>query len=108
MLHKLNEFYREIYVLGKRIPKRDKFGLYSRIENICLNILELVTTAMFETKTSKLSLLNNARIKIEVLKRLMRTANELKIIIDLHYINLEGRLQEISKMLNGWRNYAAK
>ena len=53
----------------------------------------------------KVPLLQNARIKIENLKHLIRICHELKIIEDNQYIFIEHSLQEISKMAFGWLKY---
>lgn len=99
------EFYKKVYKLGQKVPKRDKFGIFLKIENICLELTELILTASFEAKNNKLPLLNSARIKIEVLKRLFRVASEINIIESKTYINFETDLQELSKMINGWIKY---
>ena len=76
-----------------------------RIENICLDVFHNVVTAAFSSKESKLQALNSSKIKIEILKRLLRVANELDIVQKNKYIELEIDLQEISKMANGWIKY---
>jgi len=53
-------------------------------------------------KENKFSLLSDARIKTEVLKRLVRIASDLNVIENKAYLNLESLLQEISRMVNGW------
>jgi len=105
LVHKICEFYKKIYLISPKIPKKDRFGIYLKIENLCLEIMDLVIAASLETKNNKPPILNSTRIKIEVLKRLIRTTNELNIIENKSYINLELDLQEISKMTNGWIKY---
>ena len=105
LIHKTCEFYKKIYALSSKLSKRDKLGIYSKIENICLETIQLVITASLESKPSKLPTLNSARIKIELLKKLIRTSNELDIISNDKYLELESDLQEISKMTNGWIKY---
>ncbi len=92
-------------MLSPRIPKKDRFGIYLKIENLCLDIIELLVNAALESKNDKTPALHLARIKIEVLKRLIRIVYELKIIENKKYIILEADLQEISKMVNGWIKY---
>ena len=104
-MHKICEFYKKIYFINNQIPKKDRFGIYLKIENLCLEILNLIISASLETKENKLLLLKSARIKIEVLKKLIRISCELQIITNKIYINLELDLQEISKMTNGWIRY---
>lgn len=105
MVQKLEIFYHTIYVLALKLSKRDRFGIHSKIENLCLECLQMGLEATFETKAEKLPTLKNLRIKIEVLKRLLRIEYELKIIDNRNYWRLEGQLQEISKMANGWLKY---
>ncbi|KKT24615.1 MAG: hypothetical protein UW11_C0043G0003 [Parcubacteria group bacterium GW2011_GWA2_43_9b] len=105
LVHKVCELYKNIYLLAAKIPKKDRFGIFLKIENLCLEILNLAIAATIEAKADKLPLLKRARIKIEILKRLFRVAGELKIIENKKYINIELDLQEISKMTNGWIKY---
>ncbi len=64
-----------------------------------------IITAALELRENKLVILNSARIKIEVLKRLIRMTPDLNIIQIQKYVELESELQEISKMTNGWIKY---
>lgn len=105
MVHRICEFYKRIYLVSSKIPKKDRFGIYLKIENICLEVIIPLITASLETKENKLPILNSTRIKIEVLKRLIRIIYELNIIKNRDYIDLELGLQEISKMTNGWIKY---
>lgn len=105
MIHKICDFYKKVYLLSSKIGKRERFGIYLKIENIILEIFDLAISASFEIKYNKIKLLNLVRIKIEVLKRLFRIMFELKIIESKKYIELEFDLIEISKMTNGWMKY---
>lgn len=105
LIHKLDEFFKSIYSLSGRLPKRDRFGIHSKIENLCLNAWELAISAAFAEKQNKPSLLAALRVKIEILKRLIRLEHDLNIIPSKTYINTEKELQEISKMTNGWIKY---
>lgn len=92
-------------MLSYKISKRDRLGIFAKVEKIILEITELSITASLESKTNKFAHLNSARIKIETLKRFFRIAHELKIINQKTYIDLELDLQELSKMTNGWIKY---
>lgn len=105
LVHKICEIYKKVYLLSAKIPKKDRFGIYVKIENICLEIINLAIQASLENKINKLPPLNSARIKIEILKRLLRITNELNIVEIKRYIDIELSLQEISKMTNGWIKY---
>lgn len=89
------------------ISKRDRFGIYLKIENLSLELLALAIEAAYKPRSQKLSVLETLRTKIEIAKQLIRTAHELKIFQDKVYLNLEEGLQEVSKMANGWIKYAS-
>ena len=105
MIHKISEFYKKFYLIGPKIGKRDRHGIYLKIEMQILDVLELVIEASFAIRNTKLTYLFSARIKIEIMKRLVRLSSELDIIKSEKYIELESDLQEISKMTNGWIRY---
>ncbi|MEK7154422.1 MAG: four helix bundle protein [Patescibacteria group bacterium] len=105
MIHKIGEFYKKFYLIGPKIGKRDRHGIYLKIETQILDILGLTIEASFAVRSIKLTYLFSARIKIEVVKRLIRLASELEIIKSDKYIEFESDLQEISKMTNGWIRY---
>jgi hypothetical protein len=104
-VHRICEFYKKIYLLAPRISKKDRFGIFSKIENLCLEAIDLIISASLEIRQNKYPILTLARIKIEVLKRLVRICRELDIIEEKRYLAIELDLQEISKMTNGWMKY---
>jgi len=55
-----------------------------------------------QSRGTKLPTLNSARIKIEVMKRLVRLTGDLAIIENKKYLELEKDLQEISKDTTNW------
>lgn len=105
MVHKICELYQAIYLLSAKIPKKDRFGIWLKIENVCLEIINLTIAAALENKNNKMPLLNSARIRIETLKQLIRLTLKLNIIGQKQYLDLESCLQKISKMTNGWIKY---
>ncbi len=105
IVHKITQLYKEVYILGKKIAKRDRFGVHNKIENLCLDILNIGIEAALTTKEEKKPLLRQLRIKIETAKHLIRISHDLNIINYNKYIVLQEKLQEISKMANGWLKY---
>lgn len=94
-----------MYTLGNKVPKRDKFGIFLKVENIILDTITISIDAALNRKDKKKLLLYELRIKIETLKQLVRAMNDLKIIEDRAYLILQTQLQEISKMATGWMKY---
>ena len=70
--------------------------------------MRLLIEAYFSEKSAKLEILEKTRILLEVLKHLVRTEYELKIIEEKPYIRIEFLIVETSKMMNGWIKYLLK
>jgi hypothetical protein len=90
---------------GNKMNKRDKLGIHSYIEKEFLKTLSLLIKSSILAKDEKHQTVKQARIEIEILKQLIRTEYELKIITEKVYLQIELKLQEISKMTNGWLKY---
>src|SRR3989344_8277804 len=105
IVHQLRKFYLIVYQIGKKLPKQERFGLWAKIETTTLEVLTLLIEAGLSSKTNKLPALEKTRIRIETVKQIVRLGNEARIIDDEAYLGLQERLQEISKMLNGWIKY---
>lgn len=108
IIHRIRILHKDLYQLAGKLSKRDKLGLHATIENHCVEILALAVEAAFKPKPQKLTSLQTLRVKIEILKHLVRTENELQIIDTKTYLRLAEQLVEISKMTNGWINYTQK
>src|SRR3989344_6035185 len=104
----IQSLYKEVYLIGNRIPKRDKLGLHAVVEKICIKVLTLSIRASLESKIDKQETIRELRINVETLKHLIRAEFEPKIIQDKQYLSLEEKLQEISKEAVGWERYINK
>lgn len=102
----MHELYKDIYSFADKIPKRDRFGIWAKVESTCLEIFESTIEAAFAAKLEKSRPLITARTKIEILKRLIRLTRDLKILEDKPYLHLEEQLQRISKIVAGWLKFA--
>lgn len=100
MVYKL---YVAWHVRCEEMPKKDKFTIGQKTENLLLEILTLVVTA-YHTKDSwhKNEILSKVNISLECVKITIRLAKDVKAIEQRWYVDYEGRLQEIGKMLGGW------
>ncbi len=105
IIHRIKQLYQEICRLGKKVSKRDRFGLYARVENVIIEILTLAVTAALQTKAEKILTIRTLRREIEVSKHLIRMAQEIGVIEEKTYLTLQSQLQEISRMASGWEKY---
>lgn len=102
MVHKICELYRLFHECLKTFPKQEKFTLGQKTENTILEILELVLSAAYLPKYDKNKILRKASDKTDLLKYLIRLANETKSVNIKKYVALEEMTLEIGKVLGGW------
>jgi four helix bundle protein len=105
IIQKISDFYQDLYLVVEKMPKKDKYALGLRIQNLTLDLLELTIEAENISKKEKILPLNKANIKIDLLKILIRLTYEIRAIDQKKYLRLEEKLQEIGKMLGGWIRY---
>jgi len=101
----IGSLYKFIYQLGKNIPKKDRFGIFSRLENSCIDCLKKSIQAALTKRTDKYKLVGELRIEIGIMKQFVRLVYEINIIEFKHYREIQEKLQEISKMATGWWRY---
>lgn len=102
IIHKTYKCYLFLYTVIARFPKKDRFTIGIKCENILLEILDLLFTANAAYKNSRLELLATCDTRLKVLKTCLRLAFDIKAIQQKEYLTLQTLLQEIGKMLGGW------
>lgn len=90
------------------MAKREKLGIHADIERIMLDTIADIVRASLAPRARKIEPLEKARVSLEVVKHLVRTEHEMKIIEQKAYIRIESLLVETSKMTNGWIKYLAQ
>lgn len=104
MLVKTKEAYRTWHTHLVHISRVDRNTIGVRIDETFLTLCELVFRACFASdRFEKLSMVSNAIAKTDVLKFLLQLAWENKILDHTHYGTLLLDLDEIGRMLNGWK-----
>lgn len=73
-----------------------------KIDNSSLDIIVLIFSAINSAEQKRYKILQEASLKIDLLKILIRIAKEVKALDNKKYIQLQKELQEIGKMLGGW------
>lgn len=89
--------------LVPHIPKRARYTIGTRIENKFLDFLEFTYTAYFSSKDRKIEKVSDSIFTLDILKFLISLAWEAKFISHKQYEEIAIRLDEIGKMLGGWR-----
>lgn len=102
ILRKTLDLYKAIYALRVSVSKQDRYTLWLRVENSCLDVVEglLQSTALY--KGEKLPALNVVSTKLNLLRFFVRLARETRVIDTKKYILLQQPIDEIGRMLGGW------
>jgi hypothetical protein len=86
------------------IQKGARYTIGARIENKFLDLLELSYDAYFTPKDKKVEKIAECIFMTDVLKFFISIAWEGKFISDKQCEDIAVKLEEIGKMLGGWRN----
>ena len=85
------------------MPKGARYTMGARIEHKFLELLELLYIAYFTNKESKPEKIDTCILKLDTLKFLISVAWEAKFISHTHFEQISVKLDEVGKMLGGWK-----
>ena len=90
-------------MLFKNFPRVERFGIGQKIERSFLDALELIFLSSFLSPEQKLPFLTKAITRVDVLKFFLQIAWENKLFTTQQYSILLGNIEEVGKMLYGWK-----
>ena len=96
------DLYKTFYGYRNLIPKQDRYTIWQRCESLILDILEGILLVSQAQKTEKLSILEKASTKLNLLRIFIRLMKETKAIDNKKYTAIETIIDEIGRMLGGW------
>jgi hypothetical protein len=103
VIQKEKEAYQYWLALHRDFPKIERFGIGQKIEQSYLAVLELTFTAAYLPPEQKIIFLGKTISRLDALKFFAQLAWESKLIPTDKYAELSKRLEEIGRMLGGWR-----
>jgi len=86
------------------MPRTARYTTGSRIENHFLDLLELIYKAYYTPFENKNEKIIECISKNDLIKYLLQIAWENKLIKENSYLELSIKLQEVGKILGGWKN----
>ncbi len=87
----------------QHFPRLSRYSLGLKIDNLFTEILELTFLAKYTAKNEKLPLIEKAIAKLDLLKFFLQISWNIKALDNKKYIRISEPLNEIGKMLGGWR-----
>lgn len=96
----------EIYQITHNFSREYKYTLGQKLKEISADFLDFIVLA--NSQENKIPSLKEARLRLERLRIHIRLACDLKIISFKKYELLSRSLEELSKQLAGWQDWALK
>lgn len=103
ILQRVKEGYLLWLNITPHIVKTSRYTIGQRIENKFLDLLELSYTAYFTGKDKKVEKISECIFILDTLKYLISVTWEGKIISNNQYEQVAIKLDEVGKMLGGWK-----
>lgn len=103
VITKEKEAYQYWQALHRNFPKVERFGLGQKIDSVFLNLLELTYATSYLPPEQKIIGLEKVIPRLDILKFFIQLAWENKCIHTNKYTELSQKLDEIGRMLGGWR-----
>lgn len=85
------------------MPRTGRYTTGARIENHFLDLLELIYKAYYANMENKSSMIVETISKNDIIKYLLQIAFENKLIKEKQYLELSNKLQEVGRILGGWK-----
>jgi hypothetical protein len=104
ILQRIKEGYLIWMNISPHIQKNARYTIGARIENKFLDLLEKSYLAYFAKKEDKMEKILECVLLLDTLKFIISVAWEGKLISNKQFANVSGNLEEIGKMLGGWKN----
>ncbi len=108
LVHKLYEWYKTFHVDVATFPKTERYALGEAIKTRVLFIIEGVWEANTLPLPERLHLLERLQRVLDLVKILVRLVYDMGIYKTTAYLARQASLQEIGRMLGGWRKTTRK
>lgn len=105
---KLLTVYSEWQQFMPNLNKTLRYSLAIYIDQLFTQIVGLTAEAQFSPPETRASIINQAIIKKDTLCFMLYTLFELKGIDDQKFLSLSTKIEEIGRMLYGWKNQNLK
>lgn len=103
VLVKAKEAYSTWFKVLANFPKIYRYNLGGKIESSFLSLLENTFTAVYLPREKKSAQLSLVIIRLDSLKFFLQLAWENKCLPNDKYTNLSTQLDEIGRMVGGWK-----
>jgi hypothetical protein len=85
------------------MPREERFGIGKKIDELLLALLDTLRQATYETVAKKTETLGIALVRVDAVRFFLQLAWEARLIETKHYTHIAETIEEIGKMVGGWR-----
>ena len=103
VLLKIKEAYSIWFKMFSDFPKIHRYNLGGKIEEYFLIVLDSILLSLYLPKDKKVTKLELSSAKLDSLKFFLQLAWENKCLTNKKYAELSEILEEVGKMLGGWK-----
>lgn len=107
MLDRATDAYKLWHGFLKDVPKVSRYSLGTAIDTRFIITVELILRSGYAARSAKPALVERASSELDVLKFLLQVAWELKVLDNKKYTRISEPLDEVGRMLGGWRKQLA-
>ncbi len=108
VLDRVKTVYKLWHEYHEKLSKTQKYSLGNKIDQIFIEIIEMISSAGFSSKSEKIPYIKVAIRKLDTINILIMVLWETKSIDNNKYMNLSELLIEIGRNLGGWYNQLLK
>ncbi|MFA4996426.1 MAG: four helix bundle protein [Patescibacteria group bacterium] len=103
VLERLKNAYKQWILIERNLPKCERYGLGQKVDILFTDLLDILQKATFSPVESKITLLGQSLSTIDSLRFLIQLCWELKLIPPKQFTTLGQEIEEIGRMIGGWR-----
>lgn len=103
VLQKLKTTYKRWIVIHRNMPRTERSGIGQKIDGLFLELLEQIRKAEYMAIGQKIIILEKILTLIDSLRFFLQIAWEIKQIPNNQYIVIGKEVENIGKMIGGWR-----
>lgn len=95
--------YKIWLIVHRKMARSERFGIGDRIDALWLDLLDSLRKAAYAPTNQKLSSLDEVIGDIDAIRFFIQIAWELKLMAQSHFISLGKDIEEIGRMVGGWK-----
>jgi len=95
-------------IFTQNVNKTLRYSIGIRIDSLYAELVEIISSAQFSQADGRLSQVEKAVTKNDTLKFMLLALFELSGVSKKEYLDLSIQLEEVGRMLYGWKNNILK